>query len=200
MTLIERYDSFFKELGSALNAPLTIILTGGAAAHLLGGSRPTTDLDFSIQPSDKGAWDADAATLNRLSGKHGLPVEYSEDISRWSMISLLDWRDHTLPYKSYGKLTVRLLHPKYWSIGKISRGLQTDFDDLKVILKKRGISADEIVPFWARALRDSEPSSELFLARKMVEDFLAHEGKKTWGRTFDAKGALKLFKDALEKK
>jgi hypothetical protein len=200
VTLAQRYEKFFKELGAGLRSPLTIVLTGGAAAHLLGGERPTQDLDFNIQPEDPENWEEDSQTMDRLSAKHHLPLEYSEDISRWSMINLLDWREHTLPYGSYGRLTVRLLHPKYWSIGKISRGLQTDFEDLVVILKKFKLGADELIPFWAQALRSSERSSELFIARKMIEDFLRQEGRKIWGPGYDPVAALKSFKGALEKK
>jgi hypothetical protein len=200
MTLTQRYEKFFDELGSKLLSPLSIILIGGAAAHLLGGDRPTQDLDFNIQPSNRNTWDKDAETMNLLSKQHQLPVEYSEDISRWSMIDLLDWRDHTLPYGRYSKLTVRLLHPKYWSIGKISRGQQSDFDDLVAVFKKHKLSPEELIPLWAKALRSSELSSELSIARKMIEDFLAKDGKLAWGKDYDSKKALKQFASALEKK
>ena len=199
MNQSEAYETFFKRLSAELKSPLTLVLTGGAAAFLFGGSRPTLDLDFSAQPSKASAWDETAALLNRMSEELKLPVQYSEDISRWSMISLLDWREHTLLYKKYGKLEVRLLHPKHWSIGKISRGYDTDFEDIKVVLKLKNIPYEEIVPFWAQALRDSEPSSEVFQAKKLIEEFLKDYGKAIWGKDFDAKAALALFADGMAK-
>ena len=200
MSLTRRYEKFFTALNAELESPLTVILTGGAAAYLFGGNRPTLDIDFSVQPSNASTWDRDAAALNRLSAEQGLPIQYGEDISRWSMISLLDWREHTLPYKDYGKLKVRLMHPRHWSIGKVSRGLDTDFEDLEVVLKKKKLKYQDLIPFWAGALRASEASSERFLAKKLIEEFLKTRGEKIWGGAFDKEKAVADFEEALTKK
>jgi hypothetical protein len=200
MSLTQRYEKFFKALNLELAAPLTMILTGGAAAYLFGGNRPTLDIDFAVQSSNPRTWDKDAESLNRLSAEQGLPIQYGEDISRWSMISLLDWREHTLPYKKYEKLEVRLMHPRHWSIGKISRGLDTDFEDLEVVLKKKKLKYQELIPFWAEALRASEPSSERFLAKKLIEEFLKTRGSKIWGKVFNKEKAVADFQEELAKK
>src|SRR3990167_1428697 len=124
-------DRFFTILDRELNAPARIIVTGAAAGALWGHVRPSLDIDFAIQPSaGERKWEHVEFAVEKTKALTGISANYAIDIDRWGAISLLDYRQHTHRYKVFGRLAVHLLDPAYWSIGKLTRYLQPDIDDM----------------------------------------------------------------------
>lgn len=190
---------FFRVLARELSRSARVIVTGAAAGSLWGSVRPSLDIDFGITLARGGRAGQDAleAAVARTVQLTGIQANYAQDIDRWGPISLLDYRRHTRPYRRFGTLEVRLLDPVYWSIGKISRYLVPDVQDLLVILKRRRVPTRRLVQTWARALRASPPSPARAQFRAQAEHFLLAYGLDVWGRRhFNAELAVQQFRRA----
>lgn len=178
---------FFKLLDRELGRPSKVILTGAACGSLMGHIRPSLDIDFEIrfqarvQPPPVFVESA----IRAAAAKVGVAVNYAGDISRWSMVSYLDYRRTALPYRDFGKCEVRLIAPEYWTIGKMTRFLEPDVRDMVRIIKKKKLKADALLKVWSRALRSSELSAEARLFRDHVRTFLKLHAKRIWGTTAD---------------
>lgn len=188
-------DRFFWVLARELPRSARIILTGAAAGSLWGSLRPSLDIDFGITLATGGRdrWEAVDAAIQRTVARTGIPANYTEDLDRWGQITLLDYRRHTQPYKRFGRLEVRLLDPAYWSIGKISRYLDPDVQDLVTILKRKHTPTLRLIQVWARALRASPRSPSVFQFRTQVEHFLRTYGRTIWGHRFEPEAAVRAF-------
>lgn len=186
---------FFRVLARELNRSARVIVTGAAAGSLWGSVRPSLDIDFAITLArrDRRGQDALEAAIARTVRLTGIQANYAQDIDRWGQISLLDYRRHTMPYKRFGTLEVRLLDPVYWSIGKISRYLDPDVQDLLAVLTRRRVPTRRLMQTWARALRASPPSPARAQFRAQAEHFLRSHGRAIWGRSFDAQAAIRHF-------
>ena len=189
-------DLFFLELSKETNSPTEIILTGAAAGVLYGHVRMSLDLDFEIRPKAKNEeyllylYDL----VKKVSARMGVEVNYSEDIGHWSMIDFLEYRDKAVPYKKMGYLDIKLMAPKYWTIGKIARFLEMDTSDVVHVIKKKKIDPDELIRLWARAFK----ASQLSLMKKQFLDhvsfFIKTYGKRAWGKKFEPDKAVAQFR------
>jgi hypothetical protein len=186
-------ERFFRELDRQWGRPAEIILTGAAAGALLGHARPSVDIDFEIR-TGKGRDTSLGEVIQRTSQKTGITVNYSEDISHWSMIDFLDYRKTTLPYKMIGKLRIKLMAPEYWTIGKMGRFLDPDVRDLVKIIKKRQLPPNRLIRLWSRALRASPLSLASGQFRDHVIDFLENCGRSAWGKNFEREQGVALFR------
>ena len=163
----KRIERFLATLAQQLNAPARVYLVGAGAAALWGRVRPSIDIDLGIQPTGRPPvpWDDIAAALARTTALTGIPTSAAQDIDRWGMITLLDYRRTSRSYQRFGKLDVRLLHPINWSIGKLTRYLDPDVGDVVAVFKSQRVAFAEAARTWGRALRASPPSSVQFQFR-----------------------------------
>ena len=188
-------DRFLRILAKEFDRPATIIVTGAAAGSLWGHLRPSRDIDFGVELSrrEPRAWETFHAAVDRTVQQTGIQVNYAEDIERWSSISLLDYRRHTLAYRRFGTLDVRLLDPVYWAIGKLGRYFDLDVHDLVAVLKRRRVPPRRLLRILAMALRASPRSTSVFQFPLQVEHFLRTYGRDVWGRTFNPERAVASF-------
>ena len=195
----KQIERFFRTLSRELSQPATVILTGAAAGSLFGHVRASLDIDFAIRPSrpSEALWKQIEAAIARTERLTGIRAQYAEDIDRWSSVSLLDYRRHTRPYRTFGSLRVRLLDPAYWSIGKLGRSLGLDREDLAAVLSRQRVPVSRLVRVWARAIRQSPRSAALTQFRDQVEGFLRRDGKRVWGRRFDPAKSIAMFRQQL---
>ncbi len=184
---VERY---FRRLGEAYSKKCRVILTGAAAGALYGRVRATMDVDFAAKAAD---WRGFSKAVEEVSRRTGIAAQCTEDIDRWSSVTLMDYAEHTYLYKKYGSLELRLMEPPYWAIGKFSRYLDPDIKDLVKVFKKTTTRWQDVAVVAGKALRKSPKSTSLFLFKRQIEDFFSWQGIKVWGRTFDAKDAIELF-------
>ena len=191
----QEIERFFRNLDRALGEPAAVILTGAAAGSLMGHVRSSVDIDFAIEPKRKrpDSWEKIEAALQRATQATGITAQYARDIDRWGMISLMDYRKNTVPFRKFGQVEVRILRLPYWAIGKFSRFLEPDLQDLVVVLKKSKPDPLELMKTLGKALRASPPSSQRFQFREHVEYFLQKYGRKVWGARFDSGGAVASF-------
>lgn len=195
----EQIERFFRLLAKELPKPVTVILTGAAAGSLMGHVRPSLDIDFAIfaTRSSSTSWRTIEDAVERVGQLTGIRPHYAEDIDRWSSVVLHDYRQRSRLYRRFGRLAVRLLDPATWAIGKLSRYLPQDIDDLVAILSRQRLSAATLVSRWAQALRRSPRSQALTLFRDHVEDFLRTHGTTIWGRSFDPEHTIHRFRQHL---
>ncbi len=177
--LAKDIDHFFECLDKELHAPTRVILIGGAAATLYGSKRPTEDIDFELQTSEPEDQLAKAILAAEMAS--GIKAQYSTDIDHWGMISLGDYRKHTRPYKKIGKITVELLQPEYWSIGKVSRYYDSDVEDMVLVFKRQKTDPNHLLAVWQEALKYSPVSNALFLFKQQVAQFFRQHGRGIWG-------------------
>jgi hypothetical protein len=188
----QEIDGFFKEVAKRIEGPIKVYITGGIAAWLLGGTRPTQDIDFALK--SKSHWEQAELIINEVSRELKIPVQYAEDISRWGMIGVRSFEKNARLYKKFGHVSIYVLDPLIWSIGKISRYTADDINDMKVVFKKQKVKALDAVKVWARALKESPRSSEQYLFVRKVEDFLKHVGPKIWLQKYDHTDLFERFK------
>ncbi len=189
-------DRFFRELSRSVRVPVKVYLTGGIASWFWGGERPTADIDFGLKAvQGRGeVGDLIVETSRRLS----IPVQFSEDISRWGMVGIRHYEKGARLHRRFGQVAVYLLDPMIWSIGKISRYYQSDVADLVAVFRKQKPAPGEVVQCWCRALRESPKSTAQLLFKKTAEDFLTTYGVAVWGRKFKpAKYVRKLRQATL---
>jgi len=203
---------FFTVMARSLDAPATVLLTGAAAGTLMGAGRPSRDVDFAVVlPRRRGAvppWDQVERAVQAATRQTGIAAQFAEDISRWSLISFLDYARRTRPYRRFGPVEVRVLEPAYWAIGKLTRYLDLDVQDLiRVLRRARGggsgaasirgsrarLAPEPLARLWGRALKASPRSDACWSFRHHVETFFHRHGPAIWGRAFEPARAIAVF-------
>jgi hypothetical protein len=192
-------ERFFTILATELGEPARAFLTGAAAAALWGRVRPSADIDLGLEfrsqsrKRNAGSWERIQQAVDRTTRLTGIPASVAEDIDRWGMITLLDYKRSSRRFRLFGKLDVRLLSPLHWSIGKLTRCLDPDIRDVMEVFRRQGVPFIGVARTWGRALRASPASTAQFQFRRNVEDFFARRGRAVWGPTFDAPSAIRWF-------
>ena len=191
-----RIDRFLATLAGELRVPARAYVTGAAAGALWGRVRPSLDVDLGLELKRKSeaGWEQVDAAVTRTTQLTGIPANVAEDIDRWGMITLLDYRRTSRLYKRFGALEVRLLDPLNWSIGKLTRFLDPDVRDVREVFRRQSVDADAAARLWGRALRASPPSTTQFQFRQNVERFFAREGAAIWGRGWGFESAVAQFR------
>lgn len=187
-------DTFFKELSRYWPHECKILVTGAWVAEEWGEVRPTQDIDFEIQflsgKADLEEFHKAAQAASRISG---LQAQFSTDIDHWSQVTYLDYRKHAKAYKKFGKITVLMMDPLYWSIGKITRFWDQDLQDLIQVFGKLKPDPIKVAGLWDKALKKSPKSSALFLVKKNALYFFKTFGPKIWGKAFSGEKIGKIF-------
>jgi len=188
-------ERFFKGVAKDFDGEVTVYLTGAAAGALMGGVRPSLDVDFGVElkRADAKQWKKLTAAIEKNKLLTGLGSNYDEDIDRWGMITLMDYPKHAKLFKQYGKLKVKVLEPAYWAIGKMTRYLQPDIADMEAVFRAKKVPALLLAEVWGKALKASPRSASLILFRKQVEDFMEHSGPRVWGKSFEAAPVIQQF-------
>ncbi len=183
-------DRYFSLVDKIYEKKCRIILTGAAAGVLYGRVRPTMDVDFEAGAAD---WDGFLSAVKKASDQTGIESQFSEDIDHWSSITLMDYREHIYLYGKFGKLAIYLMEPAYWAIGKLSRYLDQDVQDMVRVFKKTGTNWKTVAEISGKALKKSPKSTACFLFRKQTEDFLKNRGREVWGKKYNADEAIIHF-------
>lgn len=187
-------ERFFSALAKNWEGPVRILLLGGSAAQIYGGVRPTIDVDFeAVLLDSSNNWEAFEKAVHSTENQTGIAAQFSENIDRWSQISYLDYRDHLRKVKNYNQIQVYLLNPYYWSIGKVTRFLDADIQDMVSVFQKQNIDPLKLGKLWLKALQESPRSTELFITKKNALHFFKSFGKKIWGSSFQEEKVSKIF-------
>ncbi len=109
-----RIEQFLATLAAELGVPARAYLTGAAAAALWGRVRPSLDVDLGVELAhgSGSGWAAVQGAIDRTTMLTGIPANVAEDIDRWGMITLLDYRRSSRRYKRFGSPEVRAAPPR----------------------------------------------------------------------------------------
>ncbi|TMB00216.1 MAG: hypothetical protein E6J70_11000 [Deltaproteobacteria bacterium] len=184
---------FLRTFARQLPCPTTLILTGGSEALVLGGTRPTGDVDFGLVVRSQRRWPEVEAAVAAAAREARVVVQYSSDLDRWSSVTIPPRRRRTRPYRRVGRLSVRLLEPACWAVYKLARYLDADVEDLRTVLRRERVPSLALARLCGESLRASPRSTQLFLFRRQVEHFLAQHGRAIWGRRFDVSRTVAAF-------
>lgn len=186
---------FARALASRLDHSVQLVLTGGGEALLLGGTRPTRDLDFGLVARIRKpeAWRDLEQAVEQAAAQAGIVVQYSQDIDRWSSISIPRQRRRSQLWRRIGRLSVRLLDPTCWAVYKLARYLDSDVEDLVAVLRRERVSNSQLARLCGECLRTSPRSPNLHLFRRQVEHFFRTHGAAIWGKGFDGESAIAVF-------
>src|SRR5437016_5622030 len=181
---IRDIQRFFEELDRRIDRPVQVILTGGAAAILQGVQRITYDIDFEIHflkpgPTPAKNWDLIQKALAETGLATGITPQYEIDIDQWNTIPLPTKKSRR--YALIGQVDVRLLDPGLWAIGKLTRYLGTDVEDLRAVLKTGKTDPQQMARLWGAALGMSPPSNMQSLFSRQVESFFDRYAHEIWG-------------------
>ena len=188
-------DRFFETLSKEWRYPAEILLLGGAVALIIGGKRPTLDIDFEVSVISKPERLEDFVNKAiEIKDRIGVDIQFSESIERWSQISFLDYNRHKRPYKKYGKISVKILEPAYWSIGKVSRYWLRDIEDMELVFSKEKPDPIYLARLWLKALEKSPVSTALFGVKKQMRHFFENSGPKICGKDLPLPKILSLFR------
>ena len=192
---IRQIEHFFKIIDAEFRQDAKAILTGAAAGTLWGSIRPSMDIDFAIEIKNQSEenWQQLESAIRKAIEKTGIQANYAEDIDRWGMVTLLDYKSNTKLYKKYGNLTLMVLDPAYWSIGKMTRFIDPDIQDMIQVFRKKKIPPANLAEIWGKALKESPHSTTLTRFRRQVESFFESYGTKIWGINFNSSKAIKQF-------
>lgn len=195
---IRQIEQFFKIIDSEFHQDAKVILTGAAAATVWGSTRPSMDIDFAVEINDpsEANWQQLESAIRKAIDKTGIQANYAEDIDRWGMVTLLDYKSNTKLYKKFGKLSLMVLDPAYWSIGKMTRFIDPDIQDMIQVFLKKKISPAMLAEVWGKALRESPHSTTLTRFRRQVEIFFESYGIKIWGGNFNSSKAIRQFHES----
>jgi len=188
-------DAFFSQLSQTYKSKAEIVLIGGAAAAILGGTRPTQDVDFEVKLAKPSEWEIFQQAVIDTVKKTGIKAQFAEKVEQWSQITLLDYREQKRLYKKFNQITVWVLDPIYWSIGKIARYWDQDVQDILAVFKVAKPNAWEVAKVWKKALVKSPKSSLLFLVKNQIKHFFINHGKTVWGPNFDGAEIIKKLFD-----
>lgn len=191
---IDRFFELVNDNLAGVKREIKIILTGAAAGSLMGSVRPSLDIDFAAI-CDKEDYGKLETAIKNASEITAIPVNYSEDIDRWSQITFLDYKKHILPYKAFGNVKINILSPDYWSIGKVSRYLDPDVEDLVKVLKNKKVAPLKLARLWGMALHNSPRSNACFSFRLHVEHFFKTYGGDIWGKGYNPDKYIKEFRE-----
>jgi hypothetical protein len=182
-------------LAAELGIPARAYLTGAAAAALWGRVRPSHDVDLGLETNQKSraSWELVQRAVERTTRLTGVAVSVAEDIDRWGMITLLDYKRTSRRYRKFGQLELRLLHPANWSIGKLTRGLESDLRDVAEVFRRQDVPVTRVTNTWGRALRASPASTAQFQFRRNVERFIRERGRRIWGGSLEIDRATAAF-------
>lgn len=165
----DRVRQFLHRLGREVRGPGSVFLTGGATALLLGWRQATLDIDLSMDPEPRGAFEAFA----RLKEELCLNIELASPAD--FLPRLPGWRERCVYIESAGD--VHFFHYDLCSqaLSKIERGHQRDLADVRQMIE-RGL----VDPQQLRRLLDAigpdlirYPAVDRDELRLKLEQFLA---------------------------
>lgn len=190
---------YFKELSVLFPYPARVFLTGAVAGSIYGGVRATMDVDFALEFKTRSRsmkrklWEQFRQAAEEIRERTKISAQYAEDIDRWSSITYLDYKKHTIKFEKFGKIEVRILNPAYWAIGKFTRFILQDERDLVQVFRKTKVNWRKLCGVLGKALRKSPQSTACFQFRTQVENFLKIHGREIWGKGFSSENAIRAF-------
>lgn len=157
------------------NTKAKIIIIGGLSIIAYGNKeRITYDIDAEIHIDDKNSFYKTIEYFEKI----GVTAHLSDNIGRWGMIDMPpNYRNRTTLFQKIGDLEFHLLSPLDLVVSKLRSFRDIDIDDLKFLINKFNISAEEIKKSAEEAIKVSPISTDIFNFNKRLDYFISQEVK-----------------------
>ena len=129
--------NFLDELGERCTFPANIYIFGGSAILLIGGSRQTGDVDFTIHTSDNTVF---RKIIQSLANEKGFDIEESVPSEFMPLPSESESRHQLIG--RYGQLSAYIFDPYSIALMKIDRAFETDWDDVYFLIRNGYVQID----------------------------------------------------------
>lgn len=139
LTAPEQLQRFLSELGSRCEEPASLYLFGGSALILLGATRLTGDIDFTIQA---GQGEVLRSLINTVAAELNLDVE--ESIPQDFMPLPANSEERRQLIGHFGLLDAYILDPYSIAVMKIDRSFKTDLQDVQFLLQAKIINLAQL--------------------------------------------------------
>lgn len=126
----EQLRLFFEKLGQRCKTPTGLYVFGGSAIVLMGGTRHTGDVDFTIHSPDN---ETSHTIIAQLADETGLDLEESNPAEFMPLPTGAEGRHQLLG--QYGQLTVYIFDLYSIAVMKIDRAFQTDMQDVRTLIE-----------------------------------------------------------------
>jgi hypothetical protein len=145
----DEIKAFLQSLGERYTDPATLYLLGGSALCFLGSPRRTVDIDYTVPPTFDQANELNKI-IETLANELHLELEV---VPIEEFIPLPEGSDkrHRL-IEQFGNLTVYVYDPYSIALSKISRGFETDLQDVLFLLRQKIINLDDLKRHVEKAL------------------------------------------------
>ncbi len=163
-----RLKAFLEALGGAASREVTVYLTGGATALLLGWRSSTLDVDLKIVPED----DALMRAIPRLKEELHLNVELASPDA--FLPELPGWRERSPSIERIGRVTISHYDLYAQALAKLERGHAQDLDDVREMVLRGLVRPARLLELLAAIEPDLYrfPAVDPKSFRRAVEEFL----------------------------
>lgn len=134
-----RLDRLMVELGRRARGPGRIYLTGGATALLFGWRGSTVDVDLKLDPEPPGIFEAIAQLKDELEMNVELasPDQFIPPVP--------GWRERSIHIVRCGEIDFYHFDLVSQSLAKLARGYDRDLDDVRAMLDRGLVAADQLL-------------------------------------------------------
>jgi hypothetical protein len=141
MAVIDRsqIEAFLMAIGQRCEPESVLFLIGGGALELLGGARPTVDIDYvgdDLQPNKLQQMMAEIADEMHLEIE-GVPIGEFVPIPK-------DAEKRAILVGQFGNLAVHIFDPYTIALSKLDRGFETDLEDILFLIQNNLITLDQL--------------------------------------------------------
>lgn len=137
----DEIKAFLQSLGERYSRPATLYLLGGSALCFLGSPRRTVDIDYTI-PSTFDPADELKKVINDLADELHLELEIVP-IEEFIPLPKDSHKRHTF-IEQFGNIIVYVFDPYSIALSKLSRGFETDLQDVLFLLHQNIINLDDL--------------------------------------------------------
>ncbi|MBI5715055.1 MAG: hypothetical protein HZC38_16780 [Chloroflexi bacterium] len=137
ITHSSQLHKFLSNLGERCTFSATIYIFGGSAILLIGGSRHTGDIDFTIHTADDNTF---RNIIQSLANENGIDAEESVPSEFMPLPSESESRHQLVGH--YGQLSAYIFDPYSIAIMKVDRAFERDLDDVYFLIRNGYIQVD----------------------------------------------------------
>ncbi len=144
-------DRFLTAVGQRCEPDTTLYLLGGGALELLGGARPTIDLDYV---SDDLQSDSLQQLLTQTADEMQIELE-AVPIAEFVPLPP-DADNRAVFVGEFGNLTVYVFDPYTIALSKLDRGFDTDIEDILFLVQRQLILVETLADFVETAVTQAK--------------------------------------------
>ena len=149
MTLMHkaRIEAFLTAVGKHCQPASTLFLLGGGALEMLGGARPTVDLDYvgnDLQPDNL------QQLMMQIANEMQIELE-AVPIAEFVPVPA-NAQKRAVLVGEFGNLTVYIFDPYTIALSKLDRGFDNDIEDVLFLVRNQLITVEQLAMFVETAV------------------------------------------------